>query len=546
MVARDGPRLVRIGLFVGAALGSTTLLVAFLEGPPLAIPDASSVYLFAVAAVAAVYGSWAAAAAAVVAFVLYDVLFVHPRFTLAVDDPREWLNLLLLLFVGVAIGRLTAVQARRADEASRRAREAQALFRVSRTLATAGRVADGLDEVVRDLRTETGTERIWVTRLVDLGERVAADSGSGALPQIPIQQVLTRTPGDQPARWVRAHQPGVDGSPTTATNVTTTATTMTTTATSAATASIRPTGAGRGLQLYRVNIEADGARIGALWATRGREAGNPTREETRLLALAADQVGLAYRREDLAARANAAEVGRRSDALRGALLDSVSHDLRTPLASIRATAGSLVDDEMGWTDEERVAAARSIDREAERLAAIVRNLLDLSRIQAGALTADVELFDLGEAVASVVARVRPVPGSSVEVAVPDDLPPVWIDEVFLDVALANLLENAGRYAAGMAIRITGTVEGDGHVALTVEDAGRGVAADELERLFDRFYRVPRSDEGARRGLGIGLAVVKGLVEAMGGTVAARRSELGGLAVTIVLRSGPPPEPEGAA
>jgi two-component system sensor histidine kinase KdpD len=494
-----------------------TIAIALVEGPPLAIPDASSIYLVAVVGVAVALGTPAAIAAAILAFLLYDWLFVAPRFTLIVHDPTEYLNLLLLLFVGIVIGRLVALQSERAEDAARRARESQALFRISRTLATAPRVSDALQGIVDGLATETRSERIWIGRPVGGREVVLADSGAGPRPSPPIHVLLTRTPGDLPAHWVRTHHPQER----------------------------RPGDRiAREAELFRTKIAADGETLGSIWATRPRAEGLPDREETRLLSLAADQVGLAFNRERLAEAANAAEVARQSEALKDALLDSVSHDLRTPLATIRAAAGSLMDPDVAWSDEDRRAAAATIDIEADRLNGLVRNLLDMSRIEGGALRPSLEVLDLEELVHPVVNRLATtLDGHDVELRFEAGLPPVRADAVHFDEVLTNLLENAAKYAPLAPIRVAAETCSDGRVRVRVEDGGPGIPPEAEERLFEKFYRVPRPGEGSRRGLGIGLGVVRGLTEAMGGEVSAGRSELGGLAVDVYLPAAPEPPGE---
>jgi len=220
------------------------------------------------------------------------------------------------------------------------------------------------------------------------------------------------------------------------------------------------------------------------------------------------------------------------------LLDSVSHDLRTPLASIRAAAGSLMDPSIHWSAEDERATAASIDREADRLNRLVSNILDLSRIEAGGLVMRHSAFPLEDLVPDVLERLRPILGARpIDVLIPAGLPPVDIDEVFIDQVLTNLLENTARYAGpGVAVRISARDLESGRIGLTIEDAGPGVPADALPHLFEKFYRVPQSGEGARRGTGLGLAVVRGLVETMGGRIDARPSELGGLAMDLELRA----------
>ena len=361
-------------------------------------------------------------------------------------------------------------------------------------------------------------DRVWIGRVAGARERTIADTEAGApAPAAVTVSTLVRTAGDEPARWVRSHVPAGE----------------------------RPHGQDPGMArsvLYRVRMEADGTVRGSVWATRARSAGEPAHEETRLLALAADQIGQAMRGEQLAAEAYDAEVARRSEAAKSALLDSVSHDLRTPLASIRAAAGSLIDPAVTWTVEERRSAAIGIDAEADRLDRLVTSVLDLSRIEGGSLHPDLEVFDLATIVEPVIERLRPLAGARpIDVAIPDDLLPVRVDAVLLDQVVTNLLENAVRYAPPPApIRIIARLIEPGTVELVVEDGGPGVALEARARLFDKFYRVGRRGEGSRRGLGIGLSVVLGMVEAMNGTVRADSSELGGLAVRVVLPAAPAP------
>jgi two-component system sensor histidine kinase KdpD len=261
-----------------------------------------------------------------------------------------------------------------------------------------------------------------------------------------------------------------------------------------------------------------------------------------LLALAADQLALALRREDLRRAATQTEIARQSDALKSALLDAVSHDLRTPLASIRAAAGTLVDPELPPSAADARAAGTVIEQEATRLDQLVRDVLDLSRIEGGGLRPDLEALDVRDVVEPIVERLRPALGArEVRVTLPDDLPPIAGDAVLLDAVVSNLIENAARHAPSPAAVAISAHRNGGTVELAVEDGGPGVPPDDLERLFDKFFRVERAGEGSRRGMGIGLAVVRGLTEAMGGRVAAERSPLGGLRVVvdIPVASDPP-------
>lgn len=500
---------------VAAAVGSlaaATLVAAGLHAWA-GIDNTSSVYLLSVAGVALVAGTAGAVATAIGAFVLYNFLFVDPRFSLAVAEPQSVLTLLLLLVIGVVVGRLTSLGRDRAVESARREREARALFAITRALATGERSEDALATVAERIAAEAEMDRVWIgLGITPAQERVAGDTDPGAdLPVSTHVSVLHRDPAEASARWTRIHAP--------------------------AAAPTAPAGRPAG-EILRVELTAGDERLGALYALRRGRRGDPPLETSRLLAVAADQVAQALRRDRLARRALDVEVAERSDAAKSALLDLVSHELRTPLSAIRAAAGSLADPALPLSDDQRRALAEGVDAEAMRLNRLVGNLLDMSRLRAGRVTPRTELIPLADAVEAVVARLQ-AGGRAVEHHVAVDLPPVEADAMFLERVLTNLLENAVRHAPpGAPIRLAATPDGD-IVEITVEDGGPGVPGDQLERIFEPFVRDP--DAGERTGIGLGLALVAGLVEAMRGTVSARRSDLGGLAVIVRLPSaGPPP------
>jgi two-component system sensor histidine kinase KdpD len=509
-----GPRapIVRWVLLagVGAALVAVAAVgVAFLERG-LAIPNASSLFLLAVLVMGVAFGPLPAVAVAVASFLVYDYFFTEPFHALTVSDPVEWLNLLLLLVMGVVVGDLAGRQRSRALAAQVREREARALFRISRELAAVPDVRAVLQPLAQLLLTETDAERVWLTLGTAGREQLAADTGTGPLPSTALHSALQRTPGDQPDTWVRVHSsPGGATAPGSALDV-----------------------------RYRVAVDRGGSSLGSIWLTRPAPAGAPSREETRVIGSAVDQLAQALERDRLATEAANMRVAQRSEALKTALLDSVSHDLRTPLSSIRAAAGSLMDRSITWTAQEQEQSAETIDREAERLDRLVSNLLDMSRIEAGELKPRAHAFVAHDLVDDILDRSsRQIGDRRLRLAFPEDLPPIQVDAVLFDQVMTDLLDNSLKYSpADAQIAISGRAVGnDGErIVVTVEDAGPGVPDDALEKLFDKFYRVARRNEGSRRGTGLGLSVVRGMVEAMGGTVTARRSELGGLAVDVVL------------
>jgi two-component system, OmpR family, sensor histidine kinase KdpD len=508
----------RFGLLIGVVIPSlavATLTVAFLE-TYVGIPNASIVYLAAVVLAAVVVGTPGAIVASVASLLLYDFFFTQPYLTFTISDPGEWLSVILLLTVGVVVGQLTALQRSRTEESRAREREARALFAVSRALATRASTPAVLPTIAALLRDQTRMRRVWISLGGNGGGHVAADTGDDGRPTLPpMHRILQRMPAEEPAQWRRVHRPTTTGA-------------------------ARPSG---DQEAYRVRIEAGATLLGSIWGLRDRRHGDPDRTETRLVAAAADQLGQAIAHDRLVAEAQAAEIARQSDDLKTALLQSVSHDLRTPLATIRAAAG-MMRPRHGLSAEEQDESADAIDREVAYLNRLVTNLLDLSRIEAGALRPERDVFEVDDLVGGTLDRLRPRLNGRPTVI---DLvgPPVDVDPIFVDEAVTNALENTLKYTpdsapVGVSSR---ALPGEPYVRLTIEDGGEGVPAAVLPRLFDKFYRVPGGPSGSRAGTGIGLAVTRGLIEATGGRVRARRSDLGGLAIDLDLPTAQMPATE---
>jgi two-component system sensor histidine kinase KdpD len=497
-----------LGIVVAVVLA--TAGIALLEGP-IEVANASALYLVAVVVAAIAGGTIAGVVVAIVCVLTYDLLFTAPALTLAVTDPNEVLELLILSFVGITVGRLVALQRQRAAEAEAREREAQDLFAISESLAARSSMSAALVRVVDVLARSTGFARVWIGigQTIER-EHVLADSGSGPLPAGGTMASLRRSADEPPGEWRLIH----------------------------------PAAAGRAgepgdLLRYRVAIESGGATIGSIWGSRPRSAPAPDPRATRLLVAAADQVGQAVEVDRSSERAAQARVAQEGDALKSALVESVSHDLRIPLAAIRAATGPLIAQQGDIDADEVRATAVSIDHEASRLDRLVSDLLDLGRVQSGMLKAHLEAVELREVVVRVVEQVGRIasssdPGPAIDVHMEE----TWVDAdpVLLQQVIANILENAWRHLApGTAVVIrVDPATGDGQIRLWIEDAGPGVSDEALDRLFDRFYRLRVMGSSRRPGSGLGLAVARGFVEAMGGSISASHSQLGGLAVELVL------------
>jgi two-component system, OmpR family, sensor histidine kinase KdpD len=495
-----------VSVFIGLVLGQVNLA------------NASMLYLLAVLSTAVLLGRGPAVFASIAAFLIFDWFFVEPLHQFTVNDPEEWVSLLLFLLTATVTGQLAAAQRQRAREAQQREREAVVLYDVVRLLGE-GSVDTALPAVADRLRTELHLVALAIevwhphgeTQRFGAGESAALKDlhgrGVGAARVMQSGQGPSTNQHATPGRWVRIVQP------------------------------TRPTTTRDDVHLVPVRV--GDRRIGALLLAH--DVGTFAGSEDRLLSAAAAQIGLAVERERLRSEATKAEILRRTDQLRATLLNAVSHDLRTPLATIMASAGSLRQHDVPWTEEERDGFAQAIEEESDHLNHLVGNLLDIARIEGGNLKPQMSWHDVGLLIEDVVDRLRTVTRRHrLQVTVADDLPAVWLDPVEIGQVLYNLLENAAKYAPpDTEIAIDARRDG-GVVRIQVSDRGPGIPDQDIPHLFDPFYRVidgkPRP-----QGLGLGLAIVKGLVEAHGGRVwAENRGGFGArFTLTLQLTQGAP-------
>jgi two-component system sensor histidine kinase KdpD len=275
-------------------------------------------------------------------------------------------------------------------------------------------------------------------------------------------------------------------------------------------------------------IGLDSARDGALL----------TPDQKRLLDSLTDQAALAIERLQLADEADRARVAAQAEKLRSALFTSISHDLRTPLASILGSATSLRQyrEQIAAADQDALLA--TIQDEAERLNHFIANLLDMTRLESGALAPRLEAVDIADVTGSVLRRTEKLlAGRRVTLAIDNDLPLVRLDPVLFEQVLFNLLDNAGKYTPqGSEIRLAGRREGN-MVRISVEDQGEGLPEEDRERVFDKFYRVTAADR-KRAGTGLGLSIARGFMEAMGGTITAANRAEGGAAFILMVPAAP--------
>jgi two-component system sensor histidine kinase KdpD len=511
-LAEGSPRY--LAALTGVAV--MTVLIAAVIGT-VHVTNISMLYLLVVLVAATRLGSGPAVLAAVSSFLAFDWFFVPPTHTFTVTEPGEWVSLLLFLVTAVITGELAADQRRRAHEAEQREREAVLLFDMLRLLGAAG-VDTALAAAAERIRLELGLSAVGVQLTVAGREHsVAVGDDEGRTLARPLQfasaTVLSagRQPSalerGKPGRWLRVIPPS-------------------------------PGEGGIAARRRHILPVRSGDRgVGQLIVVRRPGTRGFGARDDRFLGVVATQLAALAERVELERDATEAEVLRQANELKTALLSAVSHDMRTPLASIKASAGSLRQRDVPWTDDEREEFAQAIEQQADRLDRIVANLLDLSRMEAGALRPQRALHDVGALVEDVLERLRDrTQGHAVNTTIPADLPPVSLDYVEIDQVLSNLVENAAKYApAGTPIDVTIAPVGSSLV-IEVADRGPGIPADALARLFEPFFRVRRDGPS---GIGLGLAVAKGLVEAHGGQITARNREGGGARFAFTLPLAPP-------
>jgi two-component system sensor histidine kinase KdpD len=260
--------------------------------------------------------------------------------------------------------------------------------------------------------------------------------------------------------------------------------------------------------------------------------------DRRVLAAFAAQAAVVLDRQRLRREADRAKELAEGNRIRTALLAAVSHDLRTPLAGIKAAVTSLRSDDVEWSEEDRAELLEAIEEGADRLDHVVGNLLDMSRLQTGTVTPVIRETDLDEVVPMALGG---VPEESVELDIPETLPMVHVDRGLLERAVANVVENAVKYSPeGEKVLVSASALAD-RVEVRVVDRGHGVPDEAKDRIFEPFQRYGDSPRGA--GVGLGLAVARGFTEAIGGTLHAEDTPGGGLTMVLAVRTAPGRRPQ---
>lgn len=476
----------------------TAALAPFLGGE--AILDVALVYLLLTLVVASLWGYWVGLVAAIAADLLVNFFFVPPLHTFTVQKPANVAALFIFLAVAMIGASLLALLRRQILIAESRAAITATLLEVSQESARAVSPRDALDRlcvsVVKALRGQGCS-------IVRAGDDWQVMGSVGGLTE------LTREEQSVAAEAVRTNTIARIGSPST-----------------------RP-GVRRSASSAAVTFVpfAPGAAERGVLRVRGPLSTPPLVDVERLLRSFADQASVALNRALLAEEAAQTEVLRRADEFKSLILSGVSHDLRTPLTAIRAAIDSLMDEEIDWSTEDRSSFLATIDTQTDVLSKTVNNLLEMSRLEGGAVQPRMEAIAVDELLENVrLMTAGATAGRSVTVECPPGLN-ATADYGLLVQALVNLVENAAKYSSPRgAICLIGRASG-GRIGLIVSDDGPSIPAEDLPHLFERFYRGGKA--GKLKGTGLGLAIVKATVELCGGTVEVRPAGEGN-AFTIQL------------
>ncbi len=462
-------------LAVASAGGAVAL--AWLAERWVGLDDLSLIFIVAVVLVASRTRMVAAVLAAMLCFLAYNFFFIDPRYTLFIGARQGVATVLLFLLAALVAGRLASklraqVLALRAANA-----HATALQDLSRQLAAA---AD-LGQVMR-----AGRDAFKRTLGMDAWLRVGEqDFFSPGVPS-PDDKAMAA------AAWSQKHQQPAG----------------------------RHTDTLNSSDWWFLPLADERETLGVAGLRFGEGAQKPGIEQRRLAEAMTQEIAQAIVRTRLVDDLENARVGNETERLRSALLSSVSHDLRSPLASIIGAASSLDNYGASLNAEDRHALLETIRLEGERLDRYIQNLLDMTRLGHGGLTLNRDWIGVDELVGSAVARMqRYQPEARFEVSIQDGLAPIWVHPALIEQALFNVMENAAKFSPpGAAVGIDARLI-DGALRIDVRDRGPGIPEDERKRIFDVFYSVERGDRG-REGTGLGLTICQGMIGAHGGSVEA--------------------------
>ncbi len=480
---------------------AAALLVGLALQQTLAVSSISLVFLTAVLLCAVGWGLWPSLFACLLSALAYNFFFLPPFYTFTIADPENVVALFFFLVVALITSNVTARTRVQVITARTQARNTSDLYAFSRKVAAASNLDDLLWATAYQIALML---KVRVVLLLPLEGRLEVRSGYPPEDELDEADMAA-------AAWTMEHN--------------------------------RPAGRGAdtlpGAKRLFMPLRTGRGAVGVIGIDRDAPGPLLTPDERRLLDSLSDQAALGIERIGLARDIDAVRVLAETEHLRTALLTSISHDLRTPLASIIGAVTSLRRYGNLYDEKGRDDLLATAQEEAERLNRFVANLLDMTRLDSGALTPKREKVDIADLVGTALRRTAPLLANHrVNLDLAGDLPMLALDFVLTEQILVNLLDNAAKYSpTDTVIDVRARRVADA-VRIEVLDQGPGIPADELGRIFDKFYRVQNSDR-QRAGIGLGLAICRGFAEAQGGTIeAANRIDEKGAVFTLEFPIGP--------
>ena len=463
----------------------------------IGLENVSLVFLTAIVAIAAGFGLWPSLFATTLASLCYNFFFTAPYYTFTIDEPANIIAVVVFTIVAIIVSNVAARARIQAVAAMTRARTTELLYAFSRKLAGTGT----LDDVLWATAHQTAL-MLDVRVVLVLPENGSITVKAGYPPEDSLDETDFAA-----AQWVWQHEePAGHGS-----DVLPEAKRL-----------FLPMRTGRGV-IGVVGIDGDRNDLVSTVADR------------QLLEALINQSALAIERVHLVEHMEQVRRTFETERLRSALLTSISHDLKTPLAAVLGAAGTLRDLASKLTQDQKDDLLSTVIDESERLNRFIANLLDMTKLEAGAVSPNAAPHDLHEIVGSVLRRAEKIlKQHRVKLDLADNLPMLKLDAVLFEQVLFNILDNAAKYAPpDTTIIIRSSRERD-VVVLQVMDEGDGIPPPEFDQIFEKFYRVRKGDS-VRAGTGLGLAISRGFIEAMHGTIsAANRSDGTGAVFTISL------------
>ena len=496
--APDAPKPFDPLPYIAALLAIVLALgIAKAAQPLFGVENADLVLLTAVVGVAVRYGLIPSLLATVAASLCYNFFFLPPVYTFTITDPTNVAAFVLFTVVAVIVSNIAARGRTHTVTALERVRTIESLYAFSRKLAGVGPLDDAL------WATTYQTALMLKVRVVLL---LPEDGSIAVKAGYPPEDTLEEA-DLAAARWAweKDRTAGRDSDTL------------------------------PGAKWLFLPMRTGRGTVGILGIDREGPGPLLTADQRRLLDALIDQAALAIERVRLVEDIDRVKRTMETERLRSALLTSISHDLKTPLASVLGAAGALRDMAKSLDDAAKADLLATIIDEAERLNRFIANLLDMTKLESGAVVPNATPHDVGEIVGSAIRRASKILAKhNVEVDIAADLPMVSVDAVLLEQVLFNLLDNAAKYApAETTIGIRSWRDADA-VGIQVLDQGSGIPAGDLERIFEKFYRAQKGDR-VRPGTGLGLAISRGFIEAMRGSISSgNRTDTSGAVFTITL------------